>query len=303
MTLAATLELSASAITPFDDRGHVHEDALRMQLGRFADAGLGVWLVSSGSAEANVLEPAEVDRIAEIAVAEIAGKVPVRAMGIEPRSAKDAIDFASRMADRGVDAVQVGPVDPGHSYLPTEGELRAFYDAVLDAIEVPGFLASHMSVGYDVPAELLATVARERRDVVVGVNATNLREYVYVPRLLDAVGDDVPVHLGSPVHALENLALGASGIVSSMDVNVAPALYARLGDAWKARDLDAVAAAHTAITRLFLRILTSGGLIVAKAILVRLGVPVGTTRPPRRPAGEVEFRRADEIIEEFSLRA
>jgi 4-hydroxy-tetrahydrodipicolinate synthase len=207
------------------------------------------------------------------------------------------------MADRGVDAVQVGPVDPGHSYLPTEGELRAFYDVVLDAIELPCFLASHMSVGYDVPADLLATVVRERPNRVVGVNATNLREYVYVPRLLNAVGNDVPVHLGSPIHALENVALGASGIVSSMDVNVAPALYAALGEAWKARDLEAVAAAHATISRLFLRILTSGGLIVAKAILVRLGVPVGTTRPPRRPAGDAEFRRADEIIEEFSLDA
>jgi 4-hydroxy-tetrahydrodipicolinate synthase len=177
VSLPAVLELSASAITPFDARGSVNEEALRVQLRRFVDAGLGVWLVSSGSAEANVLEPAEVDRIAEVAVDEIAGRVPVRAMGIEPRSAKDAIDFASRMTARGVDAVQVGPVDPGHSYMPTPDELRTFYDAVLDAIEVPCFLASHMSVGYDVPADLLATVARDRRGQVVGVNATSLREY------------------------------------------------------------------------------------------------------------------------------
>ena len=63
----------------------------------------------------NVLTDDEIDRIAEVAVDEIGGRAKVFAMGREPRSAIEAIDFAKRMLGRGVDAVQVGPVDPGHA--------------------------------------------------------------------------------------------------------------------------------------------------------------------------------------------
>ena len=117
------LMLAASCVTPFGRDGSLDEDALRRQLGRLADAGLAVWLASSGTAEGNVLTNDEIDRIAEVAVDEIGGRAKVFAMGREPRSAIEAIDFAKRMLGRGVDAVQVGPVDPGHSYLPTESEL------------------------------------------------------------------------------------------------------------------------------------------------------------------------------------
>jgi 4-hydroxy-tetrahydrodipicolinate synthase len=301
--LAESLFMGASALTPFTSNDEVDEQALRVQLRRFVGAGLGVWLVSSGTAEGNVPTPPEIDRIAEVAVDEIAGATQVYAMGPEPRSAREAIDFARRMHDRGVDAVQVGPVDPGHSYLPTTAELRFFYDTVLDAIEMPCFLATHMSVGYEVDPDVLLSVATERTHQVIGINATHLRNYVYLPRLMDTVGQQVPVHVGSPVHALEGLALGASGIVSSMDINVAPTLYADLRDAWGGNRSGELLACHARIMRLFLRILGAGGLVVAKAILVRLGVEVGTTRAPRRPADESTFRAADGIIEEFRLRA
>jgi 4-hydroxy-tetrahydrodipicolinate synthase len=64
-----------------------------------------------------------------------------------------------------------------------------------------------------------------------------------------------------------------------------------------------VVLAYRSALRLFQRILGSGGLIIAKAILVRLGLPFGTTRPPRRAAGAAEYRIADEIIAEFGLQS
>jgi 4-hydroxy-tetrahydrodipicolinate synthase len=295
------LLLAASCVTPFAEDGALHEGALRRQLDRFADAGLAVWLVSSGTAEGNVLTDDEIDRIAEVAADEIGGRTPVFAMGREPRSAVEAKDFAHRMLDRGVDAVQVGPVDPGHSYLPTESELRAFYEDTLGAIDGSCFLASHMSVGYEVPPPLLVDIARNYEQVI-GINVTHLRNYVYAPQVLALAKGVSPVYLGSPVGAIDGLMLGASGVVSSMDVNVAPYLYERFAAAWASQDLGALTAAVATITSLFLAILTSGGLIVAKAILDRLGVEAGPPRPPRRQPDEAVFRRADEIIEQYELR-
>jgi 4-hydroxy-tetrahydrodipicolinate synthase len=296
------LMLAASCMTPFSSDRAVNEKALRHQLQRFAEARLAVWLVSSGTAEANVLSDDEIDRIAEIAFDEIGGRTPLYAMGREPRSAGEALEFARRMFDRGVDTVQVGPLDPGHSYLPTDGELRRFYEEVIGSIDGSCFIATHMSVGYEVPPALLVEVAGGF-DQVVGINVTHLRNYVYAPQVLARAAGVAPVYLGSPMGAIDGLLLGASGVVSSFDVNVAPRLYQEFGAAWAAHDLPRVSEAAASIMRLFLAILGSGGLVVAKAILDRLGIEAGPPRPPRREPDAAVFSRADEIIDQFELSA
>ena len=291
---------AASTITPFNHDGVIDEQALRDQVCRLADEGLAVWLVSSGMAEANTLSEPEMAHIAQIAVGEVGGRTPIVAMGPEPKTAASSIAFARRMADCGVDAVQIGPLDPGHSYMPSEAELRAFFLEVLDAVEAPSYLATHMSVGYNAPTGLFGELSGANH--VCGIIATQLREYAYTPLLLQAVDGRVPVLLGSPIHLLEGLALGADGVVSSFDINVAPHLYRAFGDAWTRGDHAAINAHYSQLVRLFLRILGDGGLVIAKAILDRLGLAAGAVRAPRRPPDDFVIRRADQIIEEFELR-
>jgi 4-hydroxy-tetrahydrodipicolinate synthase len=297
------LRLGASLLTPFDEQNDLNEEVYRAQVRRLASAGLDLWIVSSGTAEGNVLSSEEVDRLAQLTTDEAGPNVSVYAMGTEPRSARHAIEFCKRMSDFGVTAVQVGPVEPGHSYVPTEDELRSFYDSVLSATQAPAILTSHVSAGYEIVPETLAAIAADHGDRVLGLTATHLQNNAYLPRLLEAVGDRFPVWTGSPLRAIDSCALGAKGFTSSMDVNIAPELYTAFMAAWAAGDLPLLAQTYRSTLRLFQRVLGAGGLIILKAILVRLGLPVGTTRPPRRAAGDTEFRIADEIIAEFELQA
>ena len=50
-------------------------------------------------------------RIFAIAAEELKGKVPVRAMGVEPRTAAQMIDFLKLAADAGMEAAQVYSLD------------------------------------------------------------------------------------------------------------------------------------------------------------------------------------------------
>lgn len=288
-------------MTPFDSSGEIDEPALVTQAHRVADNGLGLWLASSGTAEGNTLSAAEMNRIADTVVGEVGDRAFVAAMGSEPRTAQQAIEFGRRMTDAGVAAVQVGPLDPGHSFLPSVPELQAFYDEVLNALEVDCVLASHMSVGYDVPVAVLEEFSAH--PAVIAVTTTQLREYTYTPRVLRQLVGQVPVLAGSPVHMLEAFAAGASGVVSSFDANVAPQLYRQLGDAFESNQLDSTFAAYTRLSHLFLRILGSGALSMAKEILNQLGVEVGHPRPPRQPSGPSLATEARGIIEEFGLTA
>ena len=288
-------------ITPFDDRGRIDEGSLRAHLRRIADAGLEMWLVSSGTGEANVLTDDEVDRIVRIAVDEVGERARVFAMGCEPRSASQEIAWANRMTDLGVQAVQVGPLEPGHSYRPTDDDLRAFYDDVLEGVAVPCYLASHMSVGYQVPPRILADAARAH-DHAVGFTICHLDNFPYVTRLL-GLADGKPVLLGSPFQTLEGLACGAAGTVSSMDAFVAPHLYSRLADAWVAGDLTGVIESFSTAVALFNRIFSAGGLVVLKAVLDQLALGGGPPRSPRQPADERTLRAAAAIVDEFGLQA
>jgi len=111
------------------------------------------------------------------------------------------------------------------------------------------------------------------------------------------------VFVGSPAGALDALALGATGIVSSFDANVAPQLYAQLARAWERRDLEVVSQTFATLSNLFRSILTTGGLVVTKAILCRLGLDVGPPRPPRMAPDQRVESIAIELVERFALRA
>jgi 4-hydroxy-tetrahydrodipicolinate synthase len=80
------------SITPFDADGRIDEAGFRNHLRRIAAAGIGVYVGGGGSGEGFVLSAAEHRRILELAAEELRGEVPLRAMGVETRSATAMID-------------------------------------------------------------------------------------------------------------------------------------------------------------------------------------------------------------------
>ncbi len=95
------------SITPFAADGSLDERALRAHFARLSAAGVGVYVAGSSPGEGYALSRDEVRRCLEIAVAELRGRVPVRAMGVEPRSARDMVEHTALAAACGVDAVQI----------------------------------------------------------------------------------------------------------------------------------------------------------------------------------------------------
>jgi 4-hydroxy-tetrahydrodipicolinate synthase len=264
------------SITPFRPDGSLDEDGLRHHLQRMAAAGIGVYLGGGGSGEGYVLTSDELDRVLQIGVAELQGRVPMRAMGTEPRSAGEMIAFVEQAAAAGVDAVQVYSLDQGHGHRPGREEIQAYFDDVLSAVSVPCVLSTHQSVGYTVPVDMLRGFL-DRYPHVVGVNCTH-QDLRYLASVIDVVGDRAPVHVGGPMQALTAWALGARGFLCS-EGNLAPELCVSVASAYRAGDA-AVFAKFNAMLRLSNTLYGAGGIRVTKAVLNRLGLPGG---PPRRP--------------------
>jgi 4-hydroxy-tetrahydrodipicolinate synthase len=268
------------SITPFTADGGLDEAAFRKHLQRMGAAGIGVYVGGGGSGEGFVLSAAERRRVLEIAVEEVRGKVPVRSMGVETRSAAEMIEYTREAEAAGVDAAQIYSLDPGHGHRPTPDEVFEYLTDVLSATKIPSVLSTHRSVGYRISVDAIAQIV-DRFDHVVGVNSSHA-DVGYLAAIIDAVGSKVDVHVGGPMQALTALGLGATGFLSS-EANLAPRLCASVIAAYEEGNGDELLSRFGRLARLSMALYGRGGIRATKAILNRLGLPGGYPRKPQLP--------------------
>ena len=244
--MTRTPSVHVISITPFDDGERLDEGALRAHFQRMRAAGIGVYAGGAGSGEAYTLSPAEMRRVLEIAVDELQGAVSVRAMGVEPRTAAQMIEFGKLCADVGVDAMQVYSLDIGHVGRPSDDEIERYLDDVLSTLAVPAVISTHFSVGYFVPVTVMDRVCR-RYDHVIGINCTN-PDINYLTQLSTTIDEHIELHTGLMTQALAALAVGASGYLTT-EANVVPRLCVEVIDHYKAGDLGALMHAYGRLLR------------------------------------------------------
>jgi 4-hydroxy-tetrahydrodipicolinate synthase len=263
-----------------------------------ASAGVGVYLGGGGSGEGYVLAPSEAQRLLEIGVEELKGKVPVRSMGTEPRSAAEMVEQVRVAAAAGVDAVQIYSLDAGHGHRPTRPEMQAYFDDVLSATNFPSVISTHQSVGYAVPVPMLAGFIKTY-DHVVGVNVTN-QDLGYVADVIDAVDGRAAVHVGGPAQALTAWSLGATGFLSS-EANLAPELCMSVVEAYRKSDGAALTASFGKLLRLYRALYSAGGIRATKAVLDRLGLAGGVPRKPQLPIAEQAVDGLIQLMRDLGL--
>jgi len=286
------------SITPFDEHGHLDEDALRAHLRRMAAAGIGVYVGGGGSGEGFTLDDREARRVLEIGVEELEGRVAVRSMGVEPRMARQMVDFARMAAAVGVDATQIYSLDQGHGHRPTVEELETYFTDILSQVELPVALSTHQSVGYVIPVEMIADLVA-RYDGVIGVHCSHA-DLGYLTAIIDAVGDRVDIHVGGPAQALTALSLGAQGFLTS-EANLAPQLCMSVLQRHAAGDATGMMDAFGKLVRLSQVLYGAGGIRATKAVLNDLGLPGGYPRKPQLPISKEALIRVRSVIDDLEL--
>jgi 4-hydroxy-tetrahydrodipicolinate synthase len=287
------------SLTPFDEHDRLDVDALRGHLRRLRDAGIGVYVGGGGSGEGYTLTPAETFTVLRTAAEELNGHVPARAMGVEPRSAKEMLELAAVVADAGLDSMQVYSLDTGHGRMPRPDELETYFCDILDHLPVKAVLSTHQSVGYWLQIDALRRLV-DRYDNIIGINVTN-PDISYLIRVIDAVGDRIEIHVGGAMQGLTALALGANGFLTS-EGNLAPKLTQSVVDRWVAGDLTGAADAFARVLRLFAAMSGVGGVSGTKAALNQLGLPGGYPRKPRLAVPPEWDARIHDILVEHDIR-
>lgn len=288
------------SMTPFDDADVLDLDGFRRHLRRMRDGGVGVYVGGGGSGEGYTLSRDEMQDVLVAAAEELNGHVPVRAMGVEPRTAKEMLTLAADVAASGLTAMQVYSLDTGHGRMPRTDELETYFSDILDALPVKAVLSTHQSVGYWLGIDTLVKLV-DRFDNIIGINVTS-PDISYLIKVIDAVGDRIEIHVGGAMQGLSALALGANGFLTS-EANLAPKLCQSVIDRWVASDLPGAADAFSRVLRLYTAMAGVGGVSGTKAALNLLGLPGGYPRKPRLEVPPEWQAKIAEILDTHDIRA
>jgi 4-hydroxy-tetrahydrodipicolinate synthase len=297
-----TLSTFCCSVTPFTANGALDVPALRAHFARQAAAGVGVYVAGSSPGEGYALSRSEVWRCLEIAVHELRGRVPVRAMGVEPRTAREMVEHVELAAECGVDAVQIYSLDIGHGGRPNPATIERYFRTVLDASRIPCVVSSHHFIGYTLEPELMRVLANDYEHLI-GFNVTS-PDLPYHVRVLDALEGCAEVHVGGPMHALSALALGANGFLST-EANYAPRLCQSLIEHTRAGDHAAAQSAYARILALMTGTADVPGMSVryVKAAMTALGHCGPHLREPHLPLTAGELSRVAKRLAETGIDA
>lgn len=271
-------------VTPFDAGGALDEAALRLLIDRYGKAGIGTFLASSSPGEGFALSLSETERLYAVAKEAMAGRAPVRAMGIEPHNAEETLRLIKIAESVGLDAMQLYCLDCSHGNQPTGVELERFFRTLLEQMTIPAVLSTHFLLGYMIPLDVLERLV-DAYPHIIGINVST-NDLGYLTRVTQLVDGRTDVHVGGPMHALSGLALGAQGFLSTEGA-IAPKLCASVINNFAVGDQAATFAAFQRLMHLSaINVWPGGSVRYIKSALRVLGQPGWYTRPPYLPLDE-----------------
>ncbi len=287
-----------AVLLPFDADFAIDETAFRSHLGDVAAvAGITALTVNGHSSEVHACTAAEQQRVLDIALDEVGGRVPV-INGIYTDSSLEAARIARASAESGASALLVIPphsIGRGGGQTRPEMALLHFH-AIADATDLPLIAFQYpLGTGYGYPLDTLLRIADEIPSLAAikdGCNDAKLHE-THI-RTLKSLPRPVNVLSTHSAWLLASLTLGCDGLLSGSGSVIAD-LHVALFEAVQAGDLAGAAAVNDRIWPTAECFYAAPGCDMhnrMKEALVILGrLPRAVVRPPLARLGAAEIER------------
>jgi 4-hydroxy-tetrahydrodipicolinate synthase len=285
-----------AVVSPFNAAGELMLDDFVEIVRWHLASGVDGLCVAGDNGEAWALTPEDRRRLAEAAVREASGKVPV-VMGASAPTARQTIAYAEIAAAAGVDAIMTGP----QSYVlkATAKEIVSRFEAVHRAVPIPILLYnSPRRTGLNLELEVIGALCDALP--VVGLKEAS-RDFFHVTNLLRVFRDRLSVLIGPAPFIFPGLALGARGFISS-----GPELFGEPARQIRALALEKPSQEsrrlHFGLTRVYETLMSTGTWPAAlKAALGLIGVPAGVPREPVEPLSTEDSARVEGVLRELGL--
>jgi len=280
-------------ITPFRDGEfdeQAYRDLIEFQIGEGTDA-----LVPCGTTgESATLSHEEHDRVVEVCVQAAAGRVPVIA-GAGSNSTREALRLTRHAKDVGASAALM--ITPYYNKPTQEGLFRHFAH-VAERVDIPIVLYNVPGrTGVNLLPETVARLAQFPNIVAIKEATADLRQ---ASRIIELCGERIGVISGDDFTVLPLLAIGGRGVISVVS-NIAPALMARLCDAFAAGDWTGARAAHYQLMPLADAMFIETNPIPVKTALALMGKIAPEFRLPMCPMSDKNRERLAGVLRAAGL--
>ena len=280
-------------VTPFRNDA-IDEEKLR-ELVEFQIASGTDGIVPCGTTgEASTLDYTEHDRVIEIVVQQVKGRVPVIA-GTGSNSTTEAIEMTAHAKRIGADGALL--VTPYYNKPSQEGLYR-HYRAIAEAVALPQVL-------YNVPARtgvnlLPETVARlaEISNIVAIKEATGSLQQA--SEVLALCGDKLDLLSGDDFITFPMMACGAKGVISVV-ANIMPKEVAALVDAFRAGKMEEARQLHLKLLKISNAMFIETNPVPVKTAVALMGKASDEVRLPLAPMSDANRAKLADIMKEYGL--
>ncbi len=271
-------------VTPFDERGHVDEDAAVRLMHHLVEHGSDGVVVCGTTGEAATLDDEEHLGMIELVVSELGPSHTVIA-GVGSNDTRHAVKLTERATALGADALLV--VNPYYNR-PSRRGIVAHYREVVRATNLPILLYNiPQRTGSDMPNDLLAELAQ--LDNIVGVKQAN-------PDNLAKV-DGLVIYAGNDDLLADVLDLGEPGGILTSSHIFGEEMHRMVDEPARRREIDAE------LQDVYRDMGIAPAACSLKAALGLIGVPVGRPRLPYVPLDADELSTVRAMLERHGMLA
>jgi 4-hydroxy-tetrahydrodipicolinate synthase len=208
-------------ITPMLQDGSVDFDKLKELAEWHVQQGTNAIIACGTTGEASTLDDEEHIAVIEAVVKQVAGRIPVIG-GTGSNNTQHGIHLSKEAQRVGADALLV--VTPYYNKA-TKKSLVAHYEAICQSVELPVILYSVSSrTGLNLTPEAVAELKKIPNIKGIKEASGDISQIAEIARLAD---DDFAIYSGNDDQVIPILALGGSGVISTIG-NIAPKQTAQL---------------------------------------------------------------------------
>ena len=263
-------------VTPFKDDESLDETKLKELIEFQIDGGIHGIVPCGTTGESPSLSEEEHDRVIEITVETVNGRVPIIA-GTGSNSTMRTLRATEHAKAAGADAALI--VTPYYNK-PNQQGLYAHYMKIADSVDIPIIIYNvPPRCGTDILSDTVAQLA-EHPNIVGLKEATG--ELKRSSELVSMCPDDFVVLSGDDINTLPILSVGGKGVISVV-ANVNPGDIAETCNAFKAGNIELARKLHYKTMQLAVDLFIETNPIPAKTALMLMGKLNGKLRLPLAP--------------------
>ncbi|MCZ6681103.1 MAG: 4-hydroxy-tetrahydrodipicolinate synthase [Candidatus Poribacteria bacterium] len=281
-------------VTPFKDDESLDAVKLKELIEFQITEGIHGIVPCGTTGESPTLSHEEHDRVVDLTIETVNGRVPVIA-GAGSNSTAEALRLTKHAKAAGADGALV--ITPYYNK-PSQNGLYAHFMKVADAVDIPIIIYNVPGrTGTDILPDTLARVA-EHPNIVGLKEATG--DLKRASQVMQACGEDFIMLSGDDVNTLPILSVGGRGVISVV-ANVAPADIAATCNAFKAGNIELARKLHYKTLSLAVDLFIETNPIPVKTALKLMGKLNGVMRLPLVPMESATLEKLRQTVEDAGL--